>query len=465
MFPRFIYVYALVLSIALLLHPTLSQPEEQSSDNSIPDDPTQVAYARDQAHGPAVIDELRPIDQTSNQHDTPTESHHSLNPSTDQQSDQSNVHSIKPFTKREVHAFFYAWYGAPPVDDQYYHWTHGVLPHWTPSVNENYRKDPYVAPLDPGITYYPSKGLYSSNDINRLSEQMQELYEAGVDVVAVSWWGSRLKNTSVDGQGVGSDHCMSNILDAAARHGVKVAFHLEPYADRGVHQIHDDLTYIFDQYGAHSSFYRHPTTNQGLVYLYDSYQLSSDQWKLLLTKEGSLSIRGTSIDCIAIGLVLDDINYLVDSHFDGAYSYFAATGFTQASTPSNWASLQQRLLEKGLVFIPSVAPGYDDTRLRQWNGQNKRARRHGEYYDSMWREALSVSPQIIAITSVNEWGEGSQIEPAKSFITDKGVKLVGYSEDPELNDNQDENLYLDLTRRWAEEFKGTPVPRSKHPDL
>jgi glycoprotein endo-alpha-1,2-mannosidase len=336
---------------------------------------------------------------------------------------------------------------------------------WTPSVNDNYRKDPYIAPLDPGITYYPAKGLYSSNDPVRLSEQMNELHDAGVDVVAVSWWGSRLNNTSVDGQGVGSDHCMNNILDAAAKHGVKVAFHLEPYANRDVRDIRDDLTYIFAEYGQHSAFYRHPITDQGLIYLYDSYQLPVDQWKSLLSKDGSLTIRGTSIDCIAIGLVLDDTQYLVSGGFDGAYSYFAATGFTQASTPSHWRGISERLAEHGLVFIPSVAPGYDDTRLRQWNGQNKRDRQHGQYYSSMWQDALLIHPAVIAITSVNEWGEGSQIEPAKSFVTDKGVKLIGYSEDPDSSDEADQNLYLDLTRQWSEKFKGVSVTKSKHPDL
>jgi Glycosyl hydrolase family 99 len=31
----------------------------------------------------------------------------------------------------------------------------------------------------------------------------------------------------------------------------------------------------------------------------------------------------------------------------------------------------------------------------------------------MWRKALAASADIVTITSYNEWGEGTQIEPAR----------------------------------------------------
>ena len=93
--------------------------------------------------------------------------------------------------------FFYAWYGAPPHDAGYLHWTHSVLPHWTAEVTEQHRKDPYVAPGDPGVTHYPSRGLYSSHDSATLEVQMEEMADMGAEVAVVSWWGQKHKNSSV----------------------------------------------------------------------------------------------------------------------------------------------------------------------------------------------------------------------------------------------------------------------------
>ena len=171
--------------------------------------------------------------------------------------------------------------------------------------------------------------------------------------------------------------------------------------------MRDDLEYIFEQYGDHPAFYRHPTTNQCLVYAYDSYHMTPQQWKQLLSPDGSMTIRGTEHDCIFIALVLDMIDEGVQGQFDGVYSYFAATDFTRATHTSQWKGYVKEAVQHNMLFIPSVAPGYDDTRLRPWNDMATRARQHGAYYDQMWRAAIDSGASIIAVTSYNEWGQPS----------------------------------------------------------
>jgi glycoprotein endo-alpha-1,2-mannosidase len=62
-----------------------------------------------------------------------------------------------------------------------------------------------------------------------------------------------------------------------------------------------------------------------------------------------------------------------------------------------------------------VGAGYNDERLRPWNRHNTRARgNNGEYYSEFWNDAIRALPDIVSITSFNEWGEGTQIEPARS---------------------------------------------------
>jgi hypothetical protein len=38
-----------------------------------------------------------------------------------------------------------------------------------------------------------------------------------------------------------------------------------------------------------------------------------------------------------------------------------------------------------------------------------RYRAMGKYYEDMWAAAIDANPMVIAVTSYNEWGEGTQV--------------------------------------------------------
>ena len=65
--------------------------------------------------------------------------------------------------------------------------------------------------------------------------------------------------------------------------------------------------------------------------------------------------------------------------------------------------MQKWAKENGKIFIPSVGPGYIDTRIRPWNGSVIRTRTDGQYYDAMYRKAIEAGVSAISITSFNEW--------------------------------------------------------------
>jgi hypothetical protein len=65
-----------------------------------------------------------------------------------------------------------------------------------------------------------------------------------------------------------------------------------------------------------------------------------------------------------------------------------------------------------LLCAPSVGPGYDGRRAGEASGLRQRS--NGATYDRLWNAALAASPDIVTITSYNEWGEGTQIEPARA---------------------------------------------------
>ena len=340
-------------------------------------------------------------------------------------------------SSQQLHAFYYPWYGTPEHDGQYVHWRHDVL---APGVDKT-----FPGGDDIGADYYPAGGCYSSGDPEVLSRQMKQLQQADIGVICVSWLGAGSFEAKV----------LTPIMNAAAEHGIKVNFHLEPKVQKSMHTVREAIVTLIDLYGDHPAFYRSPDRNgRGMFYVYDSYQTPMAQWKRLLTSDGDLSIRGTEHDAIIIGLILNesDTTFIEDAGMDGGYSYFIVDGFSYASTTANWPKLVAWAREKDLLFIPSVGPGYSDLRIRPWNNINQRERNEGQYFDCMFAKAVEANPAIIAITSFNEWHEGTQIEPAMPFAA-RQFTYLDYQ--PLASDE-----YLNLTASWRSQWIGSQAGES-----
>jgi glycoprotein endo-alpha-1,2-mannosidase len=97
-----------------------------------------------------------------------------------------------------------------------------------------------------------------------------------------------------------------------------------------------------------------------------------------------------------LGLWLDAGNGedLVEAGFDGFYTYFAADGFSFGSTSRNWKRMCAFARQHALACTLSVGPGYQDDKIRPWNQANTRARKEGEYYDSMWLRAVEAGAEV-----------------------------------------------------------------------
>ena len=234
-------------------------------------------------------------------------------------------------------------------------------------------------------------------------------------------------------------------MDEAAKVGAKVCFHIEPFNGRSPQTVRENIQYIVDTYGDHPAFYR--THGKPLFFIYDSYLIKPAEWAKLFAAGGEISVRNTKYDGLFIGLTLkeSELPDIETACMDGFYTYFAATGFTNASTPANWKSMQQWAKAHNKLFIPSVGPGYIDTRIRPWNGSTTRDRENGKYYDDMYKAAIESGASYISITSFNEWHEGTQIEPAVS----KKCDAFEYLDYKPLADD----YYLIRTAYWVDEFR------------
>eukprot|EP00927_Polykrikos_kofoidii_P017967 TRINITY_DN18250_c0_g1_i1.p1 TRINITY_DN18250_c0_g1~~TRINITY_DN18250_c0_g1_i1.p1 ORF type:complete len:401 (+),score=50.35 TRINITY_DN18250_c0_g1_i1:101-1303(+) len=346
-----------------------------------------------------------------------------------------------------VHAAFYLWYGNPEIDGRWLHWDHKVLPHWDPVIDRQHDKFHWRPPDEHHAPFRPKRGLFSARNNETLRGNFQDLKAAGVDSAMLSWWGRKDwkgKRDDAD-SGANTDELVPAVLEAARMAGVYVSFHIEPYGGRTPETFLDDLRYIHQQYGSHPAVWREGERHLPVFWLYDVSAQHSRQdvgrWRASLD-----SVRGTEFDgvffCLWIGEQGDE-DFVRDAGFDGSYTYFAALGFTPGASPKKWKGIDTALRRHGKKFVPAVGPGYDDTLIRPWNAHNVRGRRGGGYYDAMWKEAVDLHPHAVSITSYNEWGEGTQIEPAVPYTSSQGRRYQDYSPDPP-------EFYLTRTRAWID---------------
>lgn len=362
------------------------------------------------------------------------------------------------------HVFYYPWYRNLAHDGGWKHWNHPFLPHWEQSVTDQYPKGRHVPPDDIGSSYYPELGPYSSADPAVLATHMKQIRSAGIGVVVLSWY----PRTLSDPNGEPSDRLTPAVLDAAQAESLRVAFHSEPYDNRTEVTFVEDLKYIVAHYGSHPALFRTGDPPRPVVYVYDPYHVSYRRWGSIFRPslpsdsdgDGPQSIRGTAHDAFVIGLYLksEDMDGLLRvGHFDALYSYFASRRFSEGSDWDNWRRLVQEAHPR--FFVPSVSPGYDDLKVRPWNGENVNERADGAYYNESMQAALnavrSCSSCFVSITSWNEWGEGTQIEPAASHISHQPRPAL----EERLSDSRYSyrdyspfapDYYLRLTRHWID---------------
>ena len=338
-------------------------------------------------------------------------------------------------------AFYYPWYGRPAVDGRWLHWNHEYLPHWEPRITARFPKGRHSPPDDIGSTYYPELGAYSSRDHGVIESHMQQLASAGIGALSVSWY----PPGHADNEGTPSDGLIPTLLDRAHAHGLKVCLHIEPYANRSARSVASDLRYISRKYGPHAALLRYGPRRLPLVFIYDSYTVAARDWATIFSRGGAASVRGSESDAVALALFLKgdakEKRELLEGGFDGFYTYFASRKFTYGAEWSHWPNVAEFARQRSLLFVPSVGPGYDDTRVRPWNAQNSQPRRNGAYYNQSFSAAIAAGAPLVSITSFNEWHEGTQIETA---AVHKGYPDYG---------NAGPDFYLRLTRAWVERFR------------
>jgi glycoprotein endo-alpha-1,2-mannosidase len=284
--------------------------------------------------------------------------------------------------------FFYPWYSNVRHDGRYDHWAQGG----------------HSPPFDIGSTFFPMRGTYSSGDPRVLRAQMKDIADAHVDEVVTSWWG----------RGSIEDRRLPAVMRAAKRRHLRVGVQIEPYEGRTIDSIAADLVYI---------------RSVGIrdVYLYRTMDFSSDAWTRVTRPPMGLRLFGQT----------NLVGFAARAGFAGFYTYdiviYDAAKFDRFCAQAR---------EFGVLCAPSVGPGYDASLAT--GDANVKSRELGATYDSMWNAALKAGADLVTITSYNEWGEGTQIEPAGH-----GGRYENYDGTYGLYGRAAQRAYLTRTAYWT----------------
>jgi Glycosyl hydrolase family 99 len=284
--------------------------------------------------------------------------------------------------------FFYPWYANMRHDGGYAHWSQGG----------------HEPPLDLASEFFPARGAYSSSDPRVLRTQMRDIAVAGVDEVVSSWWG----------QGSPEDARLPAVMRTARRYHLRVGAQLEPYPGRTVASIGADLAHL-----------------RGLgirdVYVYRSNDFTADEWWTVTRQPTGMRLFAQT----------NRVGFAARAGFAGFYTYDILL-----YDGAKFGRLCEQARTLGILCAPSVGPGYQaaaatgDTRVKP--------RLNGATYDSMWRAAEAAGADVVTITSYNEWGEGTQIEPAGH-----GGRYQTYEGAYGLHGRAAQRAYIMRTRYWT----------------
>ena len=278
-----------------------------------------------------------------------------------------------------VVAFYYAWYG---------------LDQWTPGKV-------------PDIPAVP----YESRDRNTIIRHVQQAQGAGIDAFAVAWYGPQTRNNQTE-----TNFCA--MLEVAGQHGLLATVEFETRSPffHSQADIVDALRHLISNHATHTAFLRYG--GKPLIFFWAVQNVFTAQGQSAIDAWASIRQR---VDPLRNTLWIadgTDIEFL--RVFDGHHLYNITwkPPVDVNTTLSKWGRrVRDYNAQHGTqkLWVATVMPGYNDLYIEGRANRFAHDRRNGGYYRETWQAAMDSSPDLIVITSFNEWAEGTQIEPSVSY--------------------------------------------------
>lgn len=263
---------------------------------------------------------------------------------------------------------------------------------------------------------------YASADRGAIERHVAQAQGAGINAFVQSWYGPQVENNQTETN-------FRVLLEVAQAKGFQAAVDFEtssPFMGN-IGSVTNALATLLATHAQHPAYLRYQ--GKPVIFFWRQQRFTVDDWAAIRSQVDPN--RGTY--WIAEGT---DLSY--QAVFDGHHLYSVAWAGSPAGQLAKWGDRVRAYEAENQVdrlWVATAMPGYNDTRLPRGNAFAV-PRRNGDYYRETWRGAVASRPDMLIVTSFNEWLEGTQLEPSASYG----------------------NLYLDVTRELVAELQGSPLP-------
>jgi hypothetical protein len=251
----------------------------------------------------------------------------------------------------------------------------------------------------------PIIGEYDSADPETIERHLRDAEWAGIDALVWSYWGaSGYEFTN-----------FKNMLEVARAIGSNLSFtvYFEIFMD-GMEDktVPEASAFISNEFAEIYSVFN-DSANVGLIwhehgkpvlFVYVVQAVPAEVWDNVMA---NVSARGAGFFMVA-DRPGGSIDY--NKHFQATHQYDVYYPSYHGTYFETYIGLKHDAKELGQLFIAGVSPGYDDHMVRP--GNPPLPRNGNVTYQQSWSNAISLRPDWIAITSWNEWHEGTEIEPS-----------------------------------------------------
>jgi hypothetical protein len=277
----------------------------------------------------------------------------------------------------------------------------------------------YPSSFGPGKTPFMPPDPYFSGNVSVMERHVRDARNAGINALVQGWYWQ-------EGGGAAVDVNFRVLLDVAEEIGIQTAVNFETvYFHNNKQRIQDGLRTLLNDYANHPAYLR--VDGRPVIFFWANNLLSVTEWEAIRAAVDP----GRSSIWIAEGAQLEYLRV-----FDGLHLYNVAWASNPAYTASLW---KQRTYAAAATYgaykywVATAMPGWDATNHGNYDPPPV-DRADGRFYERSFRGAASSLPDMLIITSYNEWPEGTNIEPSVEF----GV------------------FYLDLTAQLIAEYRNGP---------
>ena len=272
---------------------------------------------------------------------------------------------------------------------------------------------------------------YNSRDRATIERHVDQARAAGIDAFVVSWYGPQVENNQTETN-------FRILLDVAQTRGLRATVDVDLGASpflRSAGDVSAALRHVLTIHAQHPAFLRYE--GKPLIFFWRQQRFPVETWQAIRAEVDP------SHDSLWIA---EGVDFAYLAAFDGLHLYNitwdppADVGYTL----SRWGKrVREYNAAHGTrkLWVATVMPGYDDTKAPGRGHTYRHDRQDGAYYRETWQAAIASSPDLVIITSFNEWVEGTMIEPSVSYG----------------------NLYLDITAQEAGRYKSTADPVAEDP--